>query len=239
MPSDVEAVAPATSAVRVTQPAAVVQVTEIAPGTTNVLTSIQAAGATDTAGNIATAPSTIPITSTHTPTAFPTNTTTPSPARATSTTKPSSESASTSTSSGLSSSAKIGIGLGVPLGVIIAVVVIGLFLYRHRRYKQKSISQGDNFMAPAGIHSTKDHEAKAAKSGWKSGATKELKHDVDDGGSEPVLSGMPKEMKHDIRADESKNVHEVYGDDVPVPSRELPGSPGVRRSELPGNSGTL
>lgn len=65
---------------------------------------------------------------------------------------------------------------------------------------------------------------------------KELKHDIDDGGSEPMHNHRPKEIRHDIRAGESKIVHEVHGDGVPTYSRELPGSPGVRHSELPADT---
>lgn len=210
-PSDVEAVAAAMSGSiigttvesfqlstpsAVVESPAIVQVLQTGPETTHISTSLQAARETDTVGSIATGPSSIGITSTQIPGVSSTDTTSPSPTRATSTTLSSPTLPSTPASAGLSSSFKIGIGLGVPLGAIIVAVTIGLLIYRHGRHKR--IPRTGNH--DSGISSARDQEARGAASRWKSGDMKELKHDIDDGGSEPMHNHRPKEIRHDIRA---------------------------------------
>jgi len=125
----------------VTEPPAVVQVTETAPGTTHVITSVQAAGATDTAGNVATAPATILVTSTQTPQVFP-------PVTATHTTSSKSSSstsgsaalatsaASTSSSSGLSPGSKIAVAVVVPVVAVALIVLALLFWWRKRKQRK-------------------------------------------------------------------------------------------------------
>jgi len=224
-----------------TEPAAVVQVIISAPGTTVIIPSFESAGATVAAGNILTAPSTIIITSTHTPTVVGTTSQTktePSPSAVASAAVTAS---ATSTPAGLSSVAKIGIGLGVPLGVIIAAAVIGFLMYRYRRHKQNSRLQHHGFIQASRSYSTGDEGARAFGFRRKAGPIKALKHDNNSCGSEPPVSPMTrsksKEMRYDTYTRRSESAHELHGHDVPDVSRELPGSHSMRPSELPAERG--
>jgi MYXO-CTERM domain-containing protein len=139
--SQTAAFASPSSTSTVIEPPAVVQVTETAPGTTHVLTSIQAAGATDTAGNVATAPSTILITSTQTPRVFPTDTTMHTSSSKSSSSSSSSAAlatagANSSSSSGLSAGGKIAVAVVVPVVAVALIVLAALFLWRRRKQRK-------------------------------------------------------------------------------------------------------
>lgn len=98
-------------------------------------------------------------------------------------------------------------------------------------------------MVVAGLHPVGDEHEKATGSGSNGSATKELKHDVQGATDEDPVSSVSevpsKEMKHDILIDDIEGAHEVHGNEVTAYSRELPGSPGVQRSELSERRGSV
>ena len=131
---------PTSSTAAVTPTAEVVQFTATEPGTTHVVTSVQSAGATDPAGNVASEPSTVVITSTQPPQIFPSETTkhsstTPSTST-TSTGSLSTAGASSSSTGGLSAGGKIAVAVVVPVVAVALIVLAALFLWRRRKQRK-------------------------------------------------------------------------------------------------------
>ena len=113
---------------------------------------------------------------------------------------------SSTSSSGLSDAAKIGIGLGVPLGVLIIALEIGFVLYRRKRYRSQQAST-----EPGG-------EVATYKSGLD--GDESTKHGSNFKGAE----------------EKTTKLREMDGNSLPFSRKELTGTPGVRRSELPERS---
>ena len=122
-----------------------------------------------------------------------------------------SQAISTSTSSSLTASAKIGIGLGVPLGLMIIAIAALAVLFVKRRGRA-SWSTPRTGLPPA----------------EKDAALSEKRIAANEGGEERGDSTL-----HDTVASPENILPEKDGINIPPYSRELPGSPGVRRHELP------
>ncbi|MCJ1275293.1 hypothetical protein MMC21_003094 [Puttea exsequens] len=134
-------VIPSTTAGSTSEPS-VVEVTQAAPTTTHVITSIASPspGETDTAGNQNTEPSTILITSTQSPQPVPVptshSTSSKSSTSATGSAALATSSASPSSGSGLSAGGKIAVAVVVPVVAVALIVLAALFLWRRRKQRK-------------------------------------------------------------------------------------------------------
>ena len=165
-----------------------------------------------------------------------------------------------SASSGLTSSAKIGIGLGIPLGLFV-LASIAFLVHRYIGHKRRSW-HGRKFSTPQLRHE-REGEIAGHSRGKKQGIIgsvlkykqrnysgifklTQLHHDVaeeekqrdfgrreEDNGSMAKIKGTSEEAMQNIDRPGSLNIHELHGTDTPPHSRELEGSPGVKRHELP------
>ena len=138
------------------------------------------------------------------------NTDSPSSGTSSGTSSSSKPTQSSSPDTGLSSSDKVGIGLGVPLGVLVIGLMAFLLVYYQRKRKRAGRRDDE---APPDIRekgNSSVHETMDAK---------------DQEAQEPQGLGG--------------DVHEIAEGEVPQYSRELEGSPGVWRHELPTRRGSV
>lgn len=120
-------------------------------------------------------------------------------------------------SSGLASSVKVGIGLGVPLGLII-LSIVGFLIFQHQKHRKGLRLRYHGKIAANGLNAAVDERCEA----------------TEDGGERVNLA-----EKDEPQVIEEEGVHEIHGLEVPAYSRELAGSPGVRRQELPTRRGSV
>ena len=142
-----------------------------------------------------------------------------SAAKSSSTTTSAAKASSTAASQGHVSSAKIGVGVGVPVGIA-SVGLIGLLIWRHLKYKNESRLRHHGIIAAAGLYPVNEE--------GENNAGQTDQRTMTDAGDESDTQGL-----------EKNNVHEIQGTEIPAYSRELLGSPGVRREELPSRPGSL
>ena len=115
-----------------------------------------------------------------------------------------------SSSSGLDQSAKIGIGLGVPLGLLITAI-FAYMVYRYSRNKKISRGRHVGNIAAAGLYPAADN-ADAEK-------------------LDAVAVQAKDDDNHGVSSVSGKG--ELHGDHIPPYTRELEGSPGLGKRELP------
>ena len=144
---------------------------------------------------------------------------TSSAAKSSSSTTSAAKSSSTAAPQGHVSSAKIGVGVGVPLGLV-AIGLIGLLIWRHLRYKNESRLRHHGIIAAAGLYPVNEE--------GENNAGQTHQRNMTAAGNESDTQGL-----------EKSNVHEIEGTEIPAYSRELIGSPGVRRGELASRPGSL
>lgn len=87
-------------------------------------------------------------------------------------------------------------------------------------------------MTAGGLDSTADEEQFHVHPREKGGMVKELKHDINDGAQDDQVG---RELRHDAASGEGieKDTHKIRADETSAESRELQGSPGLSRQELP------
>ncbi len=112
---------------------------------------------------------------------------------------------------GVSQSAKIVVGLGVPLAIILLALIV-YALYRYHRTRQKSRGSHAANIAITEPNPAVDNAVQEKKRFVHAGAVQPRYKDDD-----PVSEGR-----------------ELHGQHIPPYSRELEGSPGYGRKELPG-----
>ena len=107
--------------------------------------------------------------------------------------------------------------MGVPLGIIF-LAIIGFLTFRHQRYKKNSRLRHHGTIAAAGLYPVIDEsDRRAAETGQRNMA------DI--------------ENEYETQGLEKNGAHEIQGTEIPAYSRELIGSPGLRRQELPSRHG--
>ena len=110
--------------------------------------------------------------------------------------------------------------------MIIAALILAFLSLRWRKFKHSSRLRHDGNVAAAGLYPASQKQQEAGElqkqNTW---------------GTEPESAVSPLEAEG-VKGGE-EDVHEVEGKAVPAYSRELYGSPGVRRSELPERRGSV
>lgn len=201
-------------------------------GISNAITGIQGVAATiaSIASTPNPTPTAIPTTSTtSTPTSTSSHSSTSSTSKSSSSTTSKAKASSTTSSAAKSSTAaasskyhpntKVGVGVGVSLGII-AVAVIGFLILRYAKHKRDSRLRHHGVIAAAGLYPVTD-ESDSNAGGMEQRNMTTVGND----------SGAP-----DLEKDQ---VHEIQGTEIPPHSRELIGSPGLRRQELPSMPGSV
>lgn len=102
--------------------------------------------------------------------------------------------------------------MGVPLGVI-SLAAICFLVQRHRRHKKNSRLRHHDNVAVAGLDPAI--------------------HETDKVGERDKIDRSDIEDSSGLLSLARNGVHEIHGTEITAYSRELPGSPGVRRHEVP------
>ena len=144
---------------------------------------------------------------------------TSSAAKSSSSTTSAAKSSSTAASQNHVSSAKIGVGVGLPVAIV-SIGLIGLLIWRHLKHKNESRLRHHGIIAAAGLYPVNEE--------GENNAGQTDQRNMTDAGNES-----------DTQELEKNNVHEIQGTEIPAYSRELIGSPGVRREELASRPGSL
>ena len=96
---------------------------------------------------------------------------------------------------------------------MIGLATVGFLVQRHRRHKKVSRLKHHGNVAAAGLYPAIDETYNV--------------------GEEDKIDGIDVEDSSGLQGLERNNVHEIHGTEIPAYSRELAGSPGVRRQNFP------